>query len=63
MSGLSHSAVMRSSISGTRDLDEMTVIDLDEGGAICSITIKHASERTDLSDVSFDDGLIRTRYR
>jgi uncharacterized protein YuzE len=41
-------------VAETRDLDEMTVIDLDEGGAICSITIEHASERTYLSGVSFE---------
>ena len=30
-------------IKETRDLDENTVLDLDERGNICSITIEHAS--------------------
>jgi uncharacterized protein YuzE len=32
-------------VSETRDLDENTVIDLDDRGTICAITIEHASER------------------
>ncbi|QVL47529.1 MAG: DUF2283 domain-containing protein [Thiocapsa sp.] len=31
-------------VSETRDLDENTVIDLDDRGTICAITIEHASE-------------------
>jgi uncharacterized protein YuzE len=41
-------------VAETRGLDETTLIDLDEAGAICSITIEHASERTDVSGVSFE---------
>ena len=32
-------------ISETRDFDEDTLIDLDEDGRICAITIEHASIR------------------
>jgi uncharacterized protein YuzE len=37
-----------SNIAETRDLDENTVIDLDEGGNICAITMEHASTRTEI---------------
>lgn len=36
----------------TRDLDENTLLDLDEAGNICGITFEHASERTDLDRLS-----------
>ena len=29
----------------TRDLDENTLLDLDEDGQLCSMTIEHAKER------------------
>lgn len=32
----------------TRDLDDDTVLDLDEQGRICAITVERASERTDI---------------
>ena len=37
----------------TRDLDENTQIDLDEGGNLCGITLEHASKRADLSGVDY----------
>lgn len=38
----------------TRDLDENTQIDVDDGGNIRAITIEHARERADLPDFSFE---------
>jgi uncharacterized protein YuzE len=37
----------------TRDLDENTQIDLDEGGNLCALTLEHASERADLSRIDY----------
>ena len=41
-------------VSETRDLDENTVLDLDDQGRVLSITIEHATERTELKSISFD---------
>lgn len=41
-------------ISETRDLDDNTLIDLDEEGNICAITLEHAQERTDVLNFSFE---------
>lgn len=41
-------------VSETRDLDENTLIDLDENGQICSFTIEHASARVDIPHFSFE---------
>ena len=38
----------------TRDLDENTQIDVDTSGTMCGITIEHASQRTDLPNLSFE---------
>ncbi len=38
----------------TRDLDENTVLDLDAKGNICSITVEHASTRTDAPQFSYE---------
>lgn len=38
--------------SETRELDENTVLDLDENGGICAITVEHASTRTDVQRVT-----------
>ena len=38
----------------TRDLDENTLIDVDEDGNICSITIEHASKRADAPHFSYE---------
>lgn len=37
----------------TRDLDENTLIDIDETGSICGMTIEHAKDRADLAECSF----------
>ena len=38
----------------TRDLDENTLIDLDENGHVCSITIEHAKDRVGEPEVQFE---------
>lgn len=35
----------------TRDLDEDTLLDLDDKGDVCAITMEHASRRTDLNQL------------
>ena len=41
-------------VSETRDLDENTMIDLDQKGQICAITVEHAGERADIPHFSFE---------
>ena len=41
-------------VAETRDLDENTVLDVDADGNICSITIEHASKRTDAPHFSYE---------
>lgn len=38
----------------TKDLDENTLLDLDDRGNICAITIEHAQERADIPHFSFE---------
>ena len=38
----------------TRDLDENTMLDVDKNGRILSITVEHASQRTDIPRFSFE---------
>lgn len=38
----------------TRDLDENTVVDVDDEGNICAITVEHASERADIPQFSYE---------
>ena len=38
----------------TRDLDEDTLLDLDQNGQICAITVEHAKERAELPNFSFE---------
>lgn len=38
----------------TKDINENTLIDLDEKGNIVSITIEHAAKQTEISSFSFD---------
>ena len=42
-------------VNETRDLDEDTLIDLDEKGSVVALTIAHASDRTDTPKVSFEE--------
>jgi uncharacterized protein YuzE len=41
-------------VAETRDLDENTLLDVDEEGKICGITVEHASERADIPEFSFE---------
>jgi uncharacterized protein YuzE len=41
-------------VAETRDLDEDTQVDVDEKGVLCGITIEHASQRTDVPNLSFE---------
>ena len=41
-------------VAETKDLDENTLLDLDEDGNICAITVEHASERADIPHFSFE---------
>jgi uncharacterized protein YuzE len=43
-----------SGIVATSDIDENTQVELDAQGAMCGITFEHASQRTDLSNLSFE---------
>jgi len=43
-----------SPVAETRDLDENTILDLDEKGNICSITVEHASTRADAPRFSYE---------
>ena len=43
-----------SNITGSKDLDESTVLDVDAKGNICAITVEHASQRTDISHLLDD---------
>ena len=40
-----------SNIVEMRDLDENTLLELDDHGDICAITLEHASERTDINNL------------
>ena len=41
-------------VAETKDLDENTLLDLDQAGNICAITIEHAKERADIPHFSFE---------
>ncbi|MEB3310207.1 MAG: DUF2283 domain-containing protein [Snowella sp.] len=38
----------------TRDLDENTLLDLDEEGQLCSMTVEHAKERVGIPEVEYE---------
>ncbi len=38
-----------SDIAESKDLDENTIVDMDDKGNVCAITFEHASQRTDVS--------------
>jgi uncharacterized protein YuzE len=44
-----------SQVAETRDLDENTQVDMDSRGEVCGITIEHASQRTDIPNLSFEE--------
>jgi uncharacterized protein YuzE len=41
-------------VAETRDLDEDTVLDLDDKGGICSMTIEHASRRAGAPQLTYE---------
>ena len=41
-------------VAETKDLDENTILDMDDQGNICSITIEHAKDRADIPHFSFE---------
>ena len=41
-------------ISQSSDLDENTVLDRDEKGNVCAITLEHASTRIDFHDIAIE---------
>ena len=41
-------------VAETRDLDENAVLDLDDTGRICAITVEHATERTGIPTFSYE---------
>lgn len=43
-----------SDVAETKDLDENTVLDLDQSGNICGITVEHASQTADIPCFSYE---------
>ena len=41
-------------VAESKDLDEKTVLDLDQCGNICGITVEHASQRADIPRFSYE---------
>lgn len=41
-------------VAETKDLDENTLLDLDEHGKICGMTVEHAREQADIPHFSFE---------
>ncbi|MBP6896598.1 MAG: DUF2283 domain-containing protein [Pseudacidovorax sp.] len=41
-------------VAETRDLDESTLLEFDDRGRMCAMTIEHASERADIPAFSFE---------
>ena len=41
-------------VAETRDLDEVTQLDVDDAGNICAITVEHASTRTGIPEFSYE---------
>ena len=41
-------------IAESKDLDENTILDLDQSGNIWSITVEHASQRADIPRFSYE---------
>ncbi len=41
-------------IVDTKDLDENTVMDMDKDGNVCALTLEHASQRTDVHQLTVE---------
>jgi len=44
----------------TRDLDESATLDLDAGGQVVALTLEHASQRSDVHSVSYQQVTLST---
>jgi uncharacterized protein YuzE len=49
-----HIEFRRVDIAESRDLDENTLLELDDQGQVCAITMEHARERADIPTFSFE---------
>jgi uncharacterized protein YuzE len=49
-----HIEFRRVDIAESRDLDENTLLELDDQGQVCAITMEHARERADIPAFSFE---------
>ena len=49
-----HIAFRDAAVVETRDLDENTLIDIDDEGNICAITVEHASKRAGTPHFSYE---------
>jgi len=41
-------------VAESKDLDENTILDLDQSGNICGIAVEHASQRADIPRFSYE---------
>jgi uncharacterized protein YuzE len=41
-------------VAEARDLDENTLLEVDEHGLVCALTMEHASQRTDIPGFSYE---------
>jgi len=49
-----HIEFKSAAVAETRDLDENTLLDLDQAGQILGITVEHASQRADVPQFSYE---------
>ena len=49
-----HIEFKSAAVAETRDLDENTLLDMDQRGQILGITVEHASERADVPQFSYE---------
>lgn len=42
-------------VAETKDLDENTLLDLDDAGNLCAITLEHASQRAGIPGFSYEE--------
>lgn len=49
-----HIEFRAANVAETRDLDENTLLDLDQNGQICAITVEHAKDRAELPKFSYE---------
>lgn len=49
-----HIELRDAAVADTRDLDESTLIDVDDKGRLIAITIEHAKDRAELAHLVFE---------